>query len=142
MASPFHAETLLNALRDACVAAWGVERVEYGDPRFIVSQAPYAVIQWAGASPEAELATKVDYRYTFVIVGRFPLPADDEKHAELQKNDRFNELHSEVVSGATFATIGFGPSFTKLDASEIGNVHEDAYEVAATFAVSATGSRI
>jgi hypothetical protein len=138
----FHSETFLEAIRAACVSAWAVNRVEYGDPLFIqTGPLPYAVVQPSPPAYEGGTPTTADYRYRFRIVGRFAMPADSAKHAELQKNDRAGEFASALISGSTFATVGYLPQVDAVDPNESDNPHDDTYMVALDFTVSATSNR-
>jgi len=139
MSNALQTAALLDAIRGAVLAAWGTMPVSYGRPRTPLAATPYAVITWDPVSVSfAGLAGSVgntSQLNAFTIIGRFPFPSDPTQVIDLQRVTQANLLIALLQTASTFAGIGMNPLVTQIDASDLADPNEKAYEIRLTFVV-------
>lgn len=145
MASPFLTESLMVAIKDAIVSAWGnTSRVYYGLQRTDSANVgvPVANIIFQGATIVASRVNLVRYSYTFEIIGRFSYPASSTDYIEFEKNDKLNALHNAMITGTTFAGIGDLHNITAVSHDDLADDGDNLYTVSATFTVECEHARV
>ncbi len=139
MSNALQTAALLDSIRAAVISAWGTMPISYGRPRVPIAAAPYTVITWESVdvSFTGTSATLANPNQTnrFTIIGRFPFPTDPSQVIDLQRVERANTLIAQLQNGATFAGIGMNPLVTKVEASNLADPNEKAYEFTLTFVV-------
>jgi len=144
MSNALQTATLLDAIRAAVLAAWGTIPVSYGAPRTPIVPAPYAVVCWDAVeisfTGPAAAFSNPGQTNRFTIIGRFPFPSDPTEVIDLQRVTKANALIAQLQTAATFAGIGMNPLVTRVDATNLENPNEKAYEITLTFVVQTQAS--
>lgn len=140
MSNALQTPTLLDAIRVAVLAAWGTMPVSYGRPRTPIGSVPYAVVCWDAVHVSfngvAAAASSPSQTNSFTIIGRFPFPTDPTQVIDLQRVTQANALIAQLQTSSTFAGIGMNPLVTRVDASDLADPNEKAYEITLTFVVA------
>jgi len=144
MSNAIQTATLLDAIRATVLAAWGAMPISYGKPRTTISATPYAVICWnyvdVSFTGIAASFSNPAQSNSFTIIGRFPFPSDPTQVIDLQRITQANALIAQLQTAATFAGIGMNPLVTKIDATDLADPNEKAYELTLTFVVQTQAS--
>ena len=144
MSNQIQTATLLEAIREAVVAAWPAMPISYGSPRVPLAT-PYCVVQATSVlvSFTGRLATvgNTSQSNSFSILGRFPFPADPSQVVLLQKVSYANALIAQLQASATFAD-GAYPLVNSVEFSELDDPNERVFEVLVWFSVETQGSHL
>lgn len=130
------AQDILQAVRAAAQAAWGVEKVYMGPPAQRVTSLPYITLKLVGwkqdFSGAAASLTQTNATVTISIIGRFPFPTDPTERLQSVKLDRLGILLAHIQAGSSLAG-GMLPIITGARFSESDTATNGAYEIEATF---------
>ncbi|MCC7229256.1 MAG: hypothetical protein IT203_02615 [Fimbriimonadaceae bacterium] len=127
------AATLLDAIKQDCIDAWGLTNatVEFDLVRLPQTATTYAVVDLIGVSQEFQGLRKVVQTYTFRITGRFPFPTSG--NILLCKITKANLLISQLVTGPNYAAVAYLPIVTEFDPTENDEPQKKSYEFSITF---------
>lgn len=127
------AASLLDALKQDCIDAWGLTdaKVHYGQVRVQNPDATYAIIDLMPVEMGPHAVRTVVQKYSFRITGRFPFP--DSGNILLAKIAKANELIAQIITGPNYNSIAFLPYVTSFDPTEEDDPQAAFYEFSIVF---------
>lgn len=137
--SQLYAAELREAIREAILTAWSVEKIHYGSVQLPQTVTPYAVVRLDSVPMEWLSVTDVEqrYRYECALVDKWAVDAVLED----VKVTKANALIAALMTSETFATYGMTPLVSQVAFEESDDPNEPLFMVQVDFevVVHATG---
>lgn len=133
MSQMLQAASLLDALKQDCIDAWGLldGKVHYEMVRIPEPGSSYAIIEMLPVAMDAGAARTVHQSYTFRITRREPKPASG--NILLRKIAQANLLIAAIITGPAYNDIAFLPYITEFDPGEEDDPQSKYIEFSVTF---------